>query len=226
MTTYIYLPFATEEAREMARVWSSGREKKRKEAYEVIERPKGLTPAFLRRLSLRVLARVGATDKLYILAHGASRTSGFNQPAVQIGMDIGAVKKENALSPTWEGGVWKGFEAHKLAEHLEAEGLTRNILDVRVFACGTGISSDTVPVAYAKLLREALRRRGYRNVTVSGYNGDVAPTYNNRTYVSGVDPQDRNRNPNLKEYTANLHKGVRIDRDHLAPAKTGRVPFK
>ena len=223
MATYVYLPFATAEARSIADSWNYGRGKKQKTAYEVIERPNGLTPALLRRLSIRVLSRVSSNDKLYILSHAGSVTRGLNQPAVQIGMDVGATEKSK-WPPVWEGGVWKGFTPEKLAAHLEAEGLTKSIADVRLFACGTGIPHSTKIPAFAKRLKTELLKRGYKQVMVSGYLGESTANYNFRKYVPNTG-STQNASPNMLEYTADQHKGVKDDSGDLVPASTRRVTF-
>jgi hypothetical protein len=219
----IYLPVATGESRSLAATWNSGRQKKNKPVCTVIECPDQRMRKMLRRLTNRLLSGVGANDKLYILAHGLSASGGLNQPAVQIGMDRGSEKK--SLWPEiWAGGVWKGYTPKALAAHLEAEGLTKQIVDVRVFACGTGVAQLAALPSFAQQLKNELVQRGYLQVLVTGYLGETTINYNNRKYVQGTGPA-QHANPHMAEYTATAHKGTKDGSGDWVPASTRKVTF-
>jgi hypothetical protein len=94
-------------------------------------------------------------DKLYIMLHGPSQADGF----------LGASRKNGM----------KRYTPEQLARVLQREGLAKNITDIRLYACGSAIVGQEP--AMAERLKQALVQRGYQNIAVYGYLGDVGASY-------------------------------------------------
>lgn len=194
MPGYIYLPVPTQEMLDFARDWTEGQRAKGKTPYTVVHNRyvSGLMKGLMRHTGHGVLRNIAATDKLYILAHGAA--TGSKRIGGWRGMHFDAGTND------WEGGTLKGYTADQMARALEGEGLIKSFVDLRVFACGSGLvpppkSGETQ--SFAERLRTALRGRGYNHVAVTGYLGSVKPAYDLRSV--GID-----------QFTTEQHKGIEV----------------
>lgn len=206
MAGYIYLPVATAEMKEFARDWQDGQRRKGKVPYAILHNyESGWRKGFLRAIGRGVLRNVLASDKLYIVAHGAALGSRF------IGSERGAVKKGN----DWVGGTFKKYSPDQLATVLKNEGLRTDFIDLRVFACGSALVPQGVnaTVSFAQGLKNALVGLGYAHLQVTGYQGAVKASYALRQ-VPG----------HFGQLTAGEHKGVEIG-GHIYPAGTRKVVF-
>ena len=161
VTSYIFIPIPSDSMRSSALDWTSGQEARQKEPCVILahSHARGLFKGFERAVN-PILKRVFPTDKLYIIGHGVytedNEVSHFISSEVR---DAGQ----------------KMYTPEKLAEVVEAEGLSKQIRDVRVFSCGSG--SVGPRGIFADLFKRALTGRGYGNVVVSGYDGLVRPSY-------------------------------------------------
>lgn len=171
--TYVYLPVADPELQAFAQDWVRERQAKGKAAPIVLSPTEvGLMKALRRKVGLKVLRHVDPADKLYVLIHGAHR-EGY----------MGAEK----VSATRVGGAKKRYDPVELATHMQAEGLTTQLVDLRLFACSAGLvptpGRKTTPVpsaapqAFADLFKQAMLARGYQNIQVTGYLEDLKMGY-------------------------------------------------
>lgn len=182
MAGIIYIPVMDAEMRNIVTQWNKGRTDNQKTAYPVIAgTDHGLQKAARHKMGLGLLRRVGAGDKLYVLQHGVMY-QGSNQ-AVMIGATRGGTVKTGLQGPYVVGGTDKRYTPDALAEHLEKEGLTKAIADLRIFACGSGVSEQQngaqMP-SYAQALKGALTQRGYAQVIVTGYLGNLIAKHDGR----------------------------------------------
>lgn len=215
--SYIYLPVDTQELRTFAAEWNQGRIAKGKAAYHVIRcRHTGFAKAF-RRINHGALRNVPAGRKLYILAHGQIRVN------TRGAVSVGATRDG--------GGGRKSYSPDQLAAHLEAEGLTKQIRDVRLFNCQAGVERENGP-AFGELFFDAMQARGYAQVEVSAYLGNLVSAYGQR----GM-PELDNEARELFEaaegnvyFTATRHKGVDMVSEYggvtRIPAQAGRVRYR
>ena len=229
MAKIIYLPVPPQEAREMAAKWNQGRTDKKKQPYRIIEcRFTGARKAWKHMRNNGDLGAVGAGNHIIIILHGlkpAIHVNDQSYPAVAVGMSRGAVKKPGFPKTTWEGGTQKSYSPTDLAEHLDKEGLTHTISGVTLFCCSAGATRpNDVNASFAQRFKQAMVQRGFHAaLTVHGYSGDLAISYNNRRRV---DPYPEIANPNLKGYTRDEHKGVYDPAlDDYVPAKARKVTF-
>ena len=201
MAGYIYIPVPTPEMLEFARAWQEGQlekqngqpEESKKEPYEILRNyESGWRKGAVRKFGFGVLRNVTHNDKVYILAHGATLGSR------DIGVNRGATRGNGVNE--WVGGMYKGYSPKALANVLKKEGLPEQFQDLRVFACGSAIIPPAGAVlSFAQELALAMRVLGYNQIRVTGYMGNVRPSYAIRQ-ISG---QPGN-------YTEGPHKGVEI----------------
>jgi hypothetical protein len=108
----------------------------------------------------------------------------------------------------------KKYSPAELAVLLEAEGLTKNFMDLRIYACGSGVEINST-ASFAQHLSREMRARGYRSIRVTGYLGLVKSSYSYRAIPPyGLDQTDTK------------HKGVYSPEiaEHF-PASTRKVTF-
>lgn len=180
MAGYIYLPIPTAEMKNFAKDFNDGRAEKGKAKYPVVSNPhvKGPLKGFRRRVGLGCLRSVTA-GKLYIIVHGSAKGSKF----------VGASRSNNVL---------KKYTPDELADVIEAEGLLKSFVDLRLFACGSGLAPDATYGPYGQRLAGALRNNGYNGIQVTGYEGALYSAYSIR--------QD-----GIVGYTTGKHKGVVVE---------------
>ncbi|HET9646440.1 MAG TPA: hypothetical protein VFP68_24475 [Burkholderiaceae bacterium] len=193
---------------EFAETWREGQRAKGKTPYELLyNENSGWLKGTRLGLGLGVLKKVTAADKVYIVCHGNPNGSR------NIGANRGATRQSSAGIDQWEGGTLKQYDAAGLANLLNREGLPLQFIDLRVFACGSGVVPDGSAESFAQGLAQAMRALGYRSIRVTGYLGAVRSSYAIRQV------------PNqLGEYTDDRHKGVEINGEIL-PAHTHKVVF-
>src|SRR4051812_10893045 len=127
MAGYIYLPVPTQEMLDFATDWQDGQRRKDKVPYTVLYNyVKGWRKGFVRGIGRGVLRNVNNTDKLYVLAHGAALGSR------RIGAERGAHRVIERGVPGWDGGAMKSYTTGELAKVMEAEGLRKTFIDLRV----------------------------------------------------------------------------------------------
>ena len=109
-----------------------------------------------------------------MLCHGDSAQGGPT-----IGAYRGAKYNEfGGPSEKWIGGVDKSYTARQLATVIQREQLIKSFVDLRVFACGSGVVPPTAAArSYAEDLKDALRALGYSHIRVTGYKGLVYADY-------------------------------------------------
>jgi hypothetical protein len=164
MAGYIYLPVATDEMKQLAKEWTDGQERKGKKPYKVLfNYEAGFRKGFVRKIGRGVLRDVAAGDKIYVLAHG------YHGGAKKIGAERNAKKLDQPIEE-WEGEM-KAYTPKELAEVIDEEGLIKSFVDLRLFACGTGLPAKGETQSYAEQLVHAMRARGYPLIEVTGYLG-------------------------------------------------------
>lgn len=168
MTTYIFLPIPTQEMKDFAT-------KLRLPPKQVLHNTftsgigKGFTRAFggcLRALS--------PADTLNLICHGATGGS------TKTGAD--------------RGGVLKTYTPERLAEVIEKEGLPKTFINLKLLICGGALDrnpSAKGKPAFAKGCFDALKARGYGNIQVTGYCGDVSTDGGTITVLRGGDQGSR-----------------------------------
>lgn len=208
---YIYLPLGTPEFMEFANDWNQGRRDKNKPEHVVISNSSsGFLKVTRRVLGFGMLKVVGTLDKLYVLTHG-----GGMKGSARIGG-----KRKRQLDTTityktvWKGGTPKSWDAAEFAAHLEAEGLNKGHRDLRIFACGSGIEQTVDNESYTQRLAKALFARGYHQIVVTGYLGNLRYSYSHRQTES-----------TKSGYTKTKHKGVELENHHTEPAHDHRVSY-
>ncbi len=179
MPTFIYCPVMTGEMAHLAAAWNQGRIAKGKAPYTIIGAGDTGIGKGIRRIFGGHLSDVGGGDKLYVLAHG--RMLPGEHGALIIGVKRGAFVLGGSLQGyTVQGGHWKSYTPPVLARHFEKEGLTKGIVDLRLFCCGAELATQQNGVAvqpFAQRLKAAMVARGYNAVTVTGYLGDLSPQH-------------------------------------------------
>lgn len=220
MTEFIYIPVNNAEMQHIVNVWNAGRVKNNKAPYRVIAgNDSGKRKAFRHKFGGGLLRGIGAADKLYVLQHGFI-PQGSNH-AVLVGADRGGVVQLTLQGPSVVGGQSKTYTPTALAEHLEKEELSKSVVDLRLFCCGSGVQSmqnnQAVP-SYAEQLKAAMTARGYNGIFVTGYLGNLSAEHSTRLA------------PGATEYEPNLvvgqGKGVYLPGDKYATlASNHRVQF-
>lgn len=214
MSTF-YLPVATPEMIAMAQKLSTGRQDKGKAAYTIIQcTDSGASKWVRRKAGGGLLSGVANPEKLYVLLHGLI-DAGSN-PIGRIGARRGAKPVVTAGKTKWTGGVMRFYTPDGFADHLEAEELSKQFIDLRLFCCHSGQASPDLPsnVSFAKALRDALHAIGYNAIQVTGYLGALADGYNRVDFeinARGITPH-----PSVPELTATEHK-------YLATGNIGQV---
>jgi hypothetical protein len=204
MAGYIYLPVPTQEFFEHAKKWTNGLLEKGKVPHKLLYNyEQGWRKGFTRRIGLGVLRNVANTDKLYIICHGAGQGS----------RKIGGERGGTFDGREWSGGVMKAYTAEQLAKVIESEGLAKSFIDLRVFACGSGL---VPPVegetrSFAEKLKISLVRLGYSRIEVTGYLGSIYANYSNRRL-------------GMVDYTPDIHKGVIVN-GVVWPTSSKKVVF-
>ena len=156
MTTYIYLPIATQEMKNFASKLNLG-SKYTLSNYFLSGNGKAVTRFF--GGCLRSLA---AWDELLVICHGSTGGSRFT------GVD--------------RNGSLKKYDPKQLVRAIEKEGLTKSFIDLKLLICGSGLSpkkrengTDIVLAEpFAKRVCDELKNSHYSNIRVTGYLGNVA----------------------------------------------------
>lgn len=172
MPTFIYLPVPTSEMKWFAAEWNKGRVAKQKTPYTVLQPAyTGALKSARRGLGFGCLSGVHQGDKLYVLSHGNPLGT------TAIGARRGAKSSTDPFGGvTWNGGSMKSYTADRLAEVMEQEGLTHSLIDLRVFACGSGVPLASAQ-SFAAALKQEMVSLGYHQVQVTGYLGAAHAQY-------------------------------------------------
>ena len=159
MGAFIFVPVPSDASTKDLNTWGKGRERIGKQPYEVLMNPfsKGFMKGFARGAGFRCLSRVKTTEKLYVYAHGAAG--------------------EGKIGGNRNDGSSKRYSAQELANLLVAEGLSKAHQDLRLYSCESGVGDDQ---SFASQLKDAMVELGYRSLRVTGYQGDVRPSYARR----------------------------------------------
>jgi hypothetical protein len=166
--TYLYLPVGSPEMMEFANDWNKDLKDAGKPECPVISNTSSGSLKVVRRLFGQGMLKVlGTGDTLFVIAHGASKGSR------RIGADRGAHK----VGREWQGGTMKSWTAEEFAEHLKKEGLRKDFVDLRVFACGSGLAPATTKLPFAEALFKALRKLQFPRIEVTGYLGAVRTSF-------------------------------------------------
>jgi hypothetical protein len=178
MAGYIFLPVDTQEMREFAENWQEGQRRNGKSPYTLLCNSSSRLQRATYGGALRMLTRA---DKLYVLAHGGEMGSR------RIGARRGAQRGGGPV-PSWTGGELKTYTPEQLAALMVNEGLPWNIVDVRLFICGSGLGPTVNGVPYrpfAERFRDEMLMRGYSDIRVTGYLGSVRSSYAPRADAHG-----------------------------------------
>ena len=116
----------------------------------------GFVKAGKRLIGKGALKMVPSTERLYVMIHGDDTLSA-NSFSVEGTRDDGEVK---------------AYMPDELARHLDKEGLTKAATDIRLAVCNGG-RADDVGDSFASIFKGWMAQRGYRNLTVYGYVGNV-----------------------------------------------------
>jgi hypothetical protein len=187
MSTF-YLPVATQEMVEMAEKLKAEHGTKHrlgtpgatagKTAYGIIMcTDSGYAKWKRRRRGDRLLANVPVTEKLYVLIHGLVDRE--HRPIGLVGARRGAVAVHERGLKKWQGGTMRSYTPEGLAQHLEAEGLSKQFVDLRLFACYGGAASSGLPSnhTFAQELKAKLVGLRYASIQVTGYRGALSDGY-------------------------------------------------
>ena len=152
MTTYIFLPIPTQEMKDFANKLGLPAQQLLHNFF-VSGKGKGLT----RAVGGGCLRALSPADTVNLICHGATGGS--------------------TLTGADRAGVLKAYTPAELAEVLEKEGLPKTFVNLKLLICGGAL--DTNPSAkgkpaFAKGCFDALKARGYGNIQVTGYCGDVS----------------------------------------------------
>ncbi len=141
----------------IASAWSEEREKTGKGPYSIITNTStGIVKAGKRMFGKGALKFVPSDERLYVMIHG----------------DDTLAANSFTVSGTREDGEEKVYQPKNLARHLDKEGLTKAITDIRLAVCNGG-RPDDVGDSFASIFKGWMAYRGFRNVTVYGYTGNV-----------------------------------------------------
>jgi hypothetical protein len=158
MAEYIYLPVPTAEMVRLADDIIRAKVRAGKPAPGVLRNHfvsgigKGLMHLFQGCLRM-----VHQNDTVYVLLHGAG---------VAGSREVGAERD----------GVWKAYTPDQLAGTVEKEGLPKNVVDLHLLSCGSGLEGGDNPEfrdSFVARLSRALKARGYGRIRVTGYLGAV-----------------------------------------------------
>lgn len=156
MTT-IYVPVADQGVLNIATTWNSEAIRAGKPGYSIITNTStGFVKAGKRLFGKGALRFVPSNERLFVMIHGDD-TLDANSFEVQ---------------GTRDNGEDKIYIPKTLARHLEKEGLSKAIQDIRLAVCNGG-RPDDVGDSFASIFKAWMVYRGYQNVTVYGYIGNV-----------------------------------------------------
>jgi hypothetical protein len=186
MAKYIYIPIMTPEMASIANKWNNERVAAGKAAYGILSvNDSGIAKSLRRTFGGGELSGVAAGDTVWVLSHGLTAGGG----AVVVGNKRGGQLQNNfAGGPTVVGGQMKSYQADQLAAMLEKEGLVKTFVDLRLFACEAGLPATyqgNPLLPFAQRLKNALVGRGYANVVVTGFLGDLVAGYS-QYYAPGT----------------------------------------
>lgn len=198
MTNFIFLPVPIAGIQQQAETWREGVETKGKPPPQILMNhfQAGWLKGTSRFIGLKCLRSVRPNDKLYVMTHGL-----MPNPDTYIPTHVGDTRSGNDQ---------KRYTPSELAKVLEKEGLTKSIIEVSVFACGSGLPSPLGP--WARRLRDEMRNLGYSRVAVTGYLGDVRYSYAYRQTPDGG-------------YTDEQHKGIELGDGLIYQASSHKVRF-
>jgi hypothetical protein len=141
----------------IATTWSLEREKTGKERCSIITNTStGFVKAGKRLFGKGALKFVPSNEKLYVMIHG----------------DDTLAPNSFEVSGTRDNGEEKAYDPSHLARHLEKEELTKAITDIHLAICNGG-RPDDVGDSFASIFKAWMIHRGYQNLTVYGYTGNV-----------------------------------------------------
>ena len=150
---YLYIPFDTER---VTQLYDNGRQWRENRLAYRLDNPDRKTPALIRHGIHKISEKIHELPDeytLYILAH-------CNKTIISNTNNIFSRERET-LSPA------------ALASRLMADGLPKNIVNLKIFACNSGVSAENARHSFGKLLYYALVTRGYDNLCLSGYRSPL-----------------------------------------------------
>ncbi|EHC4325007.1 hypothetical protein JTG76_004666, partial [Escherichia coli] len=103
----------------------------------------------MRNQEQKYIRTIKGGDILYIVAHGDTTGIGHG------------LNYNDSLTP------------HQLANKLLQLGLTKEISDIRIFSCDSGIKHSMHIPSFAQRFKESMLSIGYKKVMVTGYLGKV-----------------------------------------------------
>ncbi|HGF4710391.1 TPA: hypothetical protein ACF35G_004912 [Escherichia coli] len=117
----------------------------------------GVEPVtFMNNQAGKYLSLVKGGDRLYIIAHGDTNGIGHG------------LNYNNSLTPI------------QLANKLFRLKLTKEISDIRIFSCDSGIKHSIHIPSFAQRFKEAMLSLGYKKIMITGYLGQVYFSRDNR----------------------------------------------
>ncbi len=152
----------------------------------------GISKALRRKFGGGTLSAVAATDTIWLLSHSISTSTSGG--ALVIGNKRGGQFRDGGFGPTVVGGVHKLYRVDQLPRAIEKEGLIKDFLDLRPYCCGAGLDATNNGQAvrpFAQRLKPSLTGRGYTDVVVTGFLGNLVAGYSEfvapGTLVLGAD---------------------------------------
>jgi hypothetical protein len=177
MTEYLFLPVPTAEMTELATEILDAYKKAGNTPPTIVRNyfDSGRGKGVARALGLGCLRAVAASDRLYLLLHGAGEAG-----SKSVGANRNLVKSHERGLGVWKPGPGakdlKLYGPADVARVLEAEGLTKSFNDLVLLCCGAGLAGGKDPL-YAKSIVErvfdAMKALGFNHIKVTGYLGDV-----------------------------------------------------
>ena len=235
--TFVYCPVYSKEIIAVASDWNKGRVAKGKEPYTILGSIHEGVDKYIRRVTTGGLLRdVSKIDKLYILIHGQStgevihHRSNDGQTRVEESgaLKVTATRGDYGQHTNYKivpraHGAQKAYTAAKLASNIESEGLPKDFIDLRVFACGVasdGILNGERHLPFALRLKNILYKAGYAQIVVTGYSGNTTATYDK--YLPPGTTDLGTGSPSVNSYS----KGNKIPGDkYMSPAHLGKFTY-
>lgn len=142
----------------------------------------GKGKGLMRHLGLGCLKGVREADTLYILMHGRGEAN-----STRIGAARGGRMEHQRGLEQWVGGAMKAYTMDQITAVLEGEGLSKTFVDLHLLTCGSGLvgnQGNDTDRALASRLRTTMVNAGYRQIMVTGYQGDVCTNIKRNDWFS------------------------------------------
>lgn len=189
----IYLPIMAEDLFDFATNWNNSR--------AALGFKDAASGVFVHGRGAKPLSGIGRNDTLFLLCHGSEKSPS------RIGAQVGTRKTLFGRKP-----VYEVISATECADRMVADGLTRELGDLRLLVCWAGMGRKREKAPFAGQLCAALKDRGFYRIIVTGYTGAVQMTpYARNVLIS----------PGLTRRTHNTNQAAWVDQNPAGFQKAG-----